>query len=73
MALNIAPLLIHSDAVPGPAREAIRAATAAPPEIRGMALESAARLLHSQTDLDCRDVRELVGLAPGPECPPVRA
>ncbi|HVJ17195.1 MAG TPA: hypothetical protein VM686_17265 [Polyangiaceae bacterium] len=68
MALNIAPLLIHSDAVPGPARDALRAAWTAPPESRASALESAARVLYSQTELDCCDARELVGLAPANGC-----
>ena len=68
MALNIAPLLILDPAVPGPAREALRAATSAPPEGRKLALESAARLLYHQTELDCRDARELVGLPPGGSC-----
>jgi hypothetical protein len=65
MAFSLAPLLVHSDAVPFSAREALRAAAEAPPESRGEALEEAARVLYAETDLECRDVRELVGLEAG--------
>jgi hypothetical protein len=65
MALSMAPLLIHSEAVPTVARDALRAAMQAPPEDRVELLESAARILHSATDLECGDVRELVGLSRG--------
>lgn len=68
MALNVASLLTYSDAVPAAAREALRAANAGPPESRAIELESAARVLFAQTDLDCCEVRELVGLPPGDGC-----
>ena len=61
---TMAPLLMHSEDVPAPARAALRAAYAAPPEARSDMLASAARLLHASTNLECRDVLELVGLAP---------
>jgi hypothetical protein len=62
--MPVALLLIHGTLVPEPAREALRAAYEAPAEDRRALLESAARVLHRETDLDCRDVRELVGLDP---------
>jgi hypothetical protein len=63
--LSMLPLLIHSADVPAPARAALQAAATLPAEQRGAALETAARLLWSETDLDCADVRDLVGLPPG--------
>ena len=63
--LSLAPILIHSDAVPEDVRSALRAATEAPPERRKAELETAARALHRRTGLECRDVRELVGLPDG--------
>jgi hypothetical protein len=68
MAMSFELLLLHSDAVPGPAREALKAASAAPPEVRPHALESAARVLYAQTELDCGEVRDLVGLPPKDGC-----
>jgi hypothetical protein len=63
--LSLTPLLIHSDAVPDEARSALRAASEAPPERRRTELKTAARALFEGTDLECRDVKELVGL---PDC-----
>ena len=63
MGFTLAPLLIHHEAVPQEARDALRAATLAPPEYRTEKLESAARILYRETDLDCADARELVGLS----------
>jgi hypothetical protein len=68
MAFSVAPLLIHSEAVPEGARAALKAATFGPSEQRGAALQSAARLLFRETGLDCRDVRELVGLGSDEAC-----
>ncbi len=68
MALDFSPLLIHSEAVPHAAREALQAARKAAPNARAATLESAARVLYRETDLDCRDVRELVGLPPDDAC-----
>lgn len=62
MGLNLSELLIHSEAVPRRAREALRAASFAPPDQRKAELESAARILLRETDLDWRDTRELLGL-----------
>ena len=62
MGLNLSKLLIYSEAVPTRAREALRAASFAPPEQRKAELESAARILLRETDIDWRDARDLVGL-----------
>jgi len=68
MAFSLAPLLIHSEAVPVKAREALRAVNAAPVEQRRSALRLAARVLHSETSIDCGDAMELVGLQAGCGC-----
>jgi hypothetical protein len=60
--MSMATLLIHSEDVPAEARDAIRAAYQAPPQHRAASLAAAARVLHDATGLECRDVRELVGL-----------
>ena len=65
MALSMAPLLIHNDAVPARAREALQAAQLAAPEQKNAALEDAARILHRETSLDCSEARDLLGLPPG--------
>ena len=65
MAFSLAPLLVHSEAVPMLARQALRAAYVARPEERDEMLEEAARILHREADLECRDARELVGLPQG--------
>jgi len=62
MPFSLAPLLIHSESVPTKAREALRAVSAAPLEQRKSALRSAARVLYTETSLDCGDAMELVGL-----------
>jgi hypothetical protein len=62
------PLLIHSSAVPADARTALLIAQASPPEARAAALKSAARVLHSETGLECRDVLEIVGLEESGAC-----
>jgi hypothetical protein len=62
MAFSLAPLLIHSDSVPLKAREALRLASTAPAELRRSALASAARVLHTEGALDCKDALEIVGL-----------
>ena len=63
--LSMTPILMHSDAVPAEARSALRAASEAPPERRKAELETAARALYHATDLECGEVRELVGLPEG--------
>jgi hypothetical protein len=68
MSLSLAPLLIHSEQVSAGVRAAIRSAYEAPPARRSAGLESAARMLHRETGLDCSDVRELVGLPEGGDC-----
>jgi hypothetical protein len=68
MSLSMAPLLMHSAQVPAEARDAIRAAYEAAPEHRSARFESAARVLHQTTGLECSDVRELVGLSGDGEC-----
>ena len=65
MSLSVTPLLLHSDDVPAAAREALRDALAAPAAQRESHLELAARALYREADLECRDARELVGLADG--------
>lgn len=63
MGFSVARLLLDSDFIPHAARRALRTAFGTPPEERGPHLEAAARVLHHELDLDCRDARELVGLA----------
>jgi hypothetical protein len=63
MEFSLAPLLIHHPAVPEAAREALSSAVIAPPAERQTQLENAARILYRETDLDCSEVRELVGLS----------
>jgi len=62
------PLLVHSKAVSASARSALLAAQASPPEGRAAALRSAARVLHGETGLECRDVLEIVGLEGSGAC-----
>ena len=68
MSFSVAPLLLHSYQVPATARHALRAAYDAPLEQRRPHLESAARILHRELDLDCVDARELVGLSADGGC-----
>jgi len=66
--LSLAPILMHSDAVPAEVRSALRAASEAPPDRRKVELKLAARALYQVTDLDCAEVRELLGLPEGGAC-----
>jgi hypothetical protein len=68
MGFTMAPLLIHSEAVPREVREALKAASDGPPERRHAQLEAAARVLYDETDLDCGEVRDLVGVTPAGSC-----
>ncbi|HEV3192961.1 MAG TPA: hypothetical protein VGY54_20785 [Polyangiaceae bacterium] len=68
MGWSIAPLLLHSEQVPAEARDAIRSAYEAPPERRSAKLEAAARILHDEIGLGCRDALELVGLPGDGDC-----
>lgn len=65
MSLSMAPLLMHSSDLSLPVRQALQAAHAADPDEREDRLAEAAELLFQETQLECADVRELVGLAPG--------
>jgi hypothetical protein len=62
---SMLPLLVYSNAVSASARSALLAAQASTPEKRVQALKSAARVLHHETGLECRDVLEIVGLDDG--------
>jgi len=66
--LSLTPILMHSDAVPAEVRSALRTASEAPPERRKAELKVAARALFQVTDLDCAEVRELLGLPEGCTC-----
>lgn len=59
---SILPLLVHSSSVSASAKSALVAAQESPPAERIRALKSAARVLHHETGLECRDVLEIVGL-----------
>ena len=63
--LSLTPLLMHSDAVPAEVRKALRAASEAPPEQKKAELKLAARTLLQVTDLDCAEIKELIGLPDG--------
>lgn len=66
MKFSMGPLLMHSSDVPTEVREALQAAYAAEPEAQHELLSQAASLLYRATDLECSDVRELVGLRSAP-------
>ena len=68
MGFSVAPLLMASESVPAVARSALRAAYDGPVSERRPRLETAARILHRELDLDCSDARELVGLPAGEAC-----
>jgi hypothetical protein len=68
MALSMMPILMHSEAVSAEVRAVLKAASVSPPDERRAGLEFAARLLYGEARLDCRDVRELVGLGPKSGC-----
>jgi hypothetical protein len=68
MSFSVTPLLLHSENVPATARRALRVAYEASIEDRTPLLESAARILHHELDLDCHDARELVGLPTAGNC-----
>jgi hypothetical protein len=59
------PILMHSTEVSSDVRDALRAASESEPEVRAGLLEQAARILARESELECSDVRELVGLPPG--------
>lgn len=68
MGFSLALLLIHNEAVPAEAREALRAASYGPVEQREAALVSAAKVIYRETDLDCAEVLDLVGLPQAASC-----
>jgi hypothetical protein len=68
MTFSVAPILLHSPHVPAAVRSALRAAYDAPAGERTPHVESAARILHRDLDLECRDARELVGLSSPGHC-----
>jgi hypothetical protein len=65
MALSVAPLLIHSESIPEGARLALRDAFLRPEGERPALLQTAARILAQEVELDCSDALELVGLTSG--------
>jgi len=62
---SMLPLLVHSSALSVGARRALLAAQSGAPEARALALRSAARVLHQETGLECREVLDIVGLDDG--------
>jgi len=68
MSISMAPLLMHSEQVPAAVRDAFRTAHEALPEHRSARFASAARVLHEETDLECGDILELVGLRSEGDC-----
>jgi hypothetical protein len=65
---SMLPLIVHSSAVSEGTRSALLAAQASSAEKRARALQSAARLLHAETGLECRDVLEIIGLDASQAC-----
>jgi hypothetical protein len=65
MSFTMASLLAHSEQIPISVRSALRSAHQGPPERQRQLRESAARILHREVGVDCRDARELVDLQPG--------
>jgi len=64
-AFSLAPLLMHMPDVPVSVRDALRAAYGAEPDGRTAHLVAAARIIHTELAIECRDARELVGLPAG--------
>ena len=62
MSFSLAGLLMFEEDVPATARAALIRASRAPAGRQRRYLEAAARALYRDTQLDCEDVRELVGL-----------
>ena len=68
MAISMMPLLIHSESLSNEVRAALQAAVVATPEARPAQLETAARMLHREASIDCRDIRDLIGVGPKYGC-----
>jgi hypothetical protein len=67
--LSIAPLLLHTDGVPAGVRDALRNAFASDHHAEREAhLFSAAQVFARETDLECVDIKELVGLGSDASC-----
>jgi hypothetical protein len=64
MSFSMASILVHSEHIPVAARDALRAAHEGPVTRRRELLESAARILHRETGIECPDACELVDLQP---------
>jgi hypothetical protein len=62
MSFSFLPLLLVEEDLPDRARAALREAYSAPAEERRTYLEQAARALCMESQLDCAEARELVGL-----------
>lgn len=62
MSFSMIPLLMNSDSISAAAREALRAVIKAQPEQRTEARKEAARILFAETELECGEVKDLVGL-----------
>lgn len=63
--LSMAPLLLHSTDISLDVREVLRSAISAEPNERESRLQTAAVLLHQELELECADIRELIGLSTG--------
>jgi hypothetical protein len=68
MPMTMIPLLLHHEDVPDAAREALAAAGRAAPDSRAAQLERAASALFRETELECAEARELVGLPRAGSC-----
>lgn len=65
MSFSMTPLLMHSPDLSISVREALAAAYNADPEDRAEHLQLAAQLLRHETQLECSDVKELIGMPDG--------
>ncbi len=68
MSFSMIPLLLYSDELSTEVRALLRAASDSPPERRDAQLLSAARLMYRDTQLECSEVLELVGLPLAGDC-----
>jgi len=60
--MSMIPLLVHSDVISEKARHALRAVIAAPKDERVPLRHAAALVLFEETELECDEVLDLVGL-----------
>ena len=68
MGVSMIPILLYSDAVPANARAALKAVADAPPSERTSLRVEAAHVLYRETELECDEVRDLVGLPADGTC-----